>query len=81
MVFVVSIHSIEPSKTGTESIIIVSESKEAIGEFEPMEKMSFSALGCDTFVEWVKAQGKKTILMIAHRPSTIQLADRVCCME
>lgn len=26
-------------------------------------------------------QGKKTILMIAHRPSTIQLADRVCCME
>lgn len=25
-------------------------------------------------------QGKKTIVMIAHRPSTIQLADRVCCM-
>ena len=24
--------------------------------------------------------GKKTIVMIAHRPSTIQLADRVCCM-
>lgn len=24
--------------------------------------------------------GKKTIIMIAHRPSTIQLADRVCCM-
>ena len=37
--------------------------KEAIGEFEPMEKMSFSALGCDTFVEWVKAQGRKTILV------------------
>mgnify|MGYP003303915245 CR=1 FL=1 len=43
--------------------------KEALGEFspigafEPMEKMSFSALGCDTFVEWVKAQGKKTILV------------------
>lgn len=26
-------------------------------------------------------QGKKTIVMIAHRPSTIELADRVCCME
>lgn len=26
-------------------------------------------------------QGKKTILMIAHRPSTIQLADRVCAMD
>ena len=25
-------------------------------------------------------QGQKTIVMIAHRPSTIQLADRVCCM-
>ena len=37
--------------------------KEALGEFEPMEKMSFSAMGCDTFVEWVKAQGKKTILV------------------
>lgn len=24
--------------------------------------------------------GKKTIVMIAHRPSTVQLADRVCCM-
>ena len=28
-----------------------------------------------------KLQGKKTIVMIAHRPSTVQLADRVCCME
>lgn len=26
-------------------------------------------------------QGKKTILMIAHRPSTVKLADRVCCVE
>ena len=26
-------------------------------------------------------QGQKTILMIAHRPSTIELADRVCAME
>lgn len=25
-------------------------------------------------------QGKKTILMIAHRPSTVRLADRVCCV-
>lgn len=25
-------------------------------------------------------QGQKTILMIAHRPSTIELADRVCTM-
>lgn len=37
--------------------------KEAIGEFEPMEKMSFSAMGCEEFVAWVKAQGKKTILV------------------
>ncbi len=26
-------------------------------------------------------QRQKTIVMIAHRPSTIQLADMVCCME
>ncbi len=26
-------------------------------------------------------QGKKTIIMIAHRPSTIQLADKVCYMK
>lgn len=26
-------------------------------------------------------QGQKTILMIAHRPSTVELADRVCSME
>lgn len=26
-------------------------------------------------------QGTKTILMIAHRPSTIQLAGRICCMD
>lgn len=26
-------------------------------------------------------QGTKTILMIAHRPSTVLLADRICCME
>ena len=37
--------------------------KEALGEFEPMEKMSFSAMGCEEFVAWVKAQGKKTILV------------------
>ena len=37
--------------------------KEAIGEFAPMEKMSFSAMGCEEFVAWVKAQGKKTILV------------------
>ena len=37
--------------------------KEAIGAFEPMEKTAFSAMGCDAFVEWVKAQGKKTILV------------------
>lgn len=24
--------------------------------------------------------GRKTIVMIAHRPSTVQLADRICCM-
>ena len=37
--------------------------KEALGEFSPMEKTSFSAMGCDEFVTWVKAQGKKTILV------------------
>lgn len=37
--------------------------KEALGEFTPMEKTSFSALGCEEFVAWVKAQGKKTILV------------------
>ena len=37
--------------------------KEAIGAFEPMEKTVFSAMGCDAFMEWVKAQGKKTILV------------------
>lgn len=37
--------------------------KEALGEFEPMDKMSFSALGCEAFASWVKAQGKKTILV------------------
>ena len=26
-------------------------------------------------------RGSRTILMIAHRPSTIRLADRVCCIE
>lgn len=37
--------------------------REALGEFIPMEKASFSALGCEEFVAWVKAQGKKTILV------------------
>ena len=37
--------------------------KEVVGEFEAMEKMSFSAMGCEEFVAWVKAQGKKTILV------------------
>ncbi len=37
--------------------------KEAVGAFTPMEKTAFSAMGCEAFVEWVKAQGKKTILV------------------
>ena len=37
--------------------------KEALGEFTHIEKMSFSAMGCEEFVAWVKAQGKKTILV------------------
>lgn len=37
--------------------------REALGEFTPMEKSSFSAMGCEAFAEWVKAQGKKTILV------------------
>lgn len=36
---------------------------EALGDFTPMEKTSFSALGCEAFADWVKAQGKKTILV------------------
>ncbi len=41
----------------------VAEMKEALGEFSPMEKTAFSALGCEEFAAWVKAQGKKTILV------------------
>lgn len=41
----------------------VPEMKEAFGEFAPIEKTSFSAMGCEEFVAWVKAQGKKTILV------------------
>lgn len=37
--------------------------REALGAFTPMEKTAFSALGCEAFVDWVKAQGKKTILV------------------
>lgn len=37
--------------------------REALGEFTPMEKTAFSALGCEEFAAWVKAQGKKTILV------------------
>lgn len=37
--------------------------KDALGEFTPMEKTSFSALGCEEFTAWVKAQGKKTVLV------------------
>lgn len=37
--------------------------KDALGEFTPMDKTSFSAMGCAEFAAWVKAQGKKTILV------------------
>ena len=37
--------------------------KEALGEFTPMDKTSFSALGSKEFVEWLKAQGKSTLLI------------------
>ena len=37
--------------------------REALGEFSPMEKTSFSALGCEEFAAWIKAQGKKTVLV------------------
>ena len=47
--------------------------KEAIGAFEPMEKTAFSAMDCDAFVEWVKAQGKKTILVCGVLQSIIDL--------
>lgn len=41
--------------------------KEAIGAFEPMEKTAFSAMGCDAFVEWVKAQGKRQFWFAAWK--------------
>lgn len=41
----------------------VPEMKEALGEFTPIEKTSFSALGSEGFVEWLKAQGKSTLLI------------------
>lgn len=41
--------------------------KEAIGAFEPMEKTVFSAMGCDAFVEWVKAQGKRQFWFAAWK--------------
>ena len=36
---------------------------EALGEFEPIEKTTFSAMGAPEFVERIKAAGKKNILM------------------
>lgn len=41
----------------------VPEMKEALGDFVPMDKTSFSALGCEEFAAWMKAQGKKTVLV------------------
>ncbi len=37
--------------------------REALGEFTPMEKTSFSAMGCEQFVTWIKEQGKRTVLV------------------
>lgn len=37
--------------------------KDALGDFEPIEKTAFSALGSEGFVEWLKAQGKSTLLI------------------
>lgn len=37
--------------------------KEALGDFTPMEKTAFSAMDCGEFAAWVKAQGKKTVLV------------------
>lgn len=41
----------------------IPEMKEALGDFQPIEKTSFSALGSEDFVEWLKAQGKSTLLI------------------
>lgn len=41
----------------------VPEMKEALGDFSPIEKTSFSALGSEGFAEWLKAQGKSTLLI------------------
>ena len=37
--------------------------KEALGDFKAVEKTSFSAMQTEEFSAWVKAQGKKTILV------------------
>lgn len=36
---------------------------EALGEFEPIEKITFSAMGCPEFVEAMKASGRKNVIL------------------
>lgn len=37
---------------------------EALGEFEPIEKITFSAMGCPEFVEALKDSAKKNVILI-----------------
>lgn len=37
---------------------------EALGEFEPIEKTTFSAMGCPEFVEAMKASERKNVILI-----------------
>jgi len=54
---------------------------EALGEFEPVEKTTFSAMGCPEFVEAMKASGRKNVIMtgtethICVEQTTLELLD------
>lgn len=55
---------------------------EIIGEFEPVEKTSFSCLGCPDFVERLEASGKKSIVVcgieahICVQQTVLELLER-----
>lgn len=42
----------------------ISEINDALGEYEPIEKTAFSAMGEPVFVDRLKATGRKTVILI-----------------
>lgn len=54
---------------------------EALGEFEPIEKVTFSAMGTEEFVEAMKAAGRKNVIMtgtethICVQQTTLELLE------